>query len=79
MYEKGILGVILPHATSPERLMELARLETRTLNIKAIRPDPIRRLAALVKTDVSGIDEITNALKLSKFEHKQLDKYKKKY
>ena len=77
MYEKGILGVILPHATSPERLMELARLETRILNIKAIRPDPILRLAALVKTDVSGIDEVTNALKLSRIEHKQLINIKK--
>jgi poly(A) polymerase len=77
MYEKGILGIILPHATSPERLMELARLETSTLNIKALRPDPIRRLATLVKTDVSGIDEITNALKLSKIEHKQLINIKK--
>jgi len=71
------LGVILPHATSPERLMELARLETRILNIKAIRPDPILRLAALVKTDVSGIDEVTNALKLSRIEHKQLINIKK--
>jgi len=57
--------------------MELARLETSTLNIKALRPDPIRRLATLVKTDVSGIDEITNALKLSKIEHKQLINIKK--
>jgi poly(A) polymerase len=72
MYEKGILGVILPSAISPNRRMQLARHETTTLNIKSIRPDPIRRLAALVQTNVSGVTKITNALKLSRIEHKRL-------
>ena len=77
IYEKGLLGVILPHVTSPGRLMQLAQLETRAPNINTIRPDPIRRLATLVNDDVNGASEVTKALKLSKIESKQLINIKK--
>ena len=78
MYEEGVLGVILPHVTFPDRLRQLARLEANKLQIKTIIPDPLRRLAALIETDVSGIAEVTNALKLSKIENKRLTNMKKR-
>jgi poly(A) polymerase len=40
-------------------------------------PDPIRRLASLIEADPSGVAEVTDALKLSKNQHKQLTNIKK--
>lgn len=72
MYTHGILKVILPHVTKPERLRQLAWLETVAIKFDMIGIDPIRRLAALVETDENGVTDITDALKLSKAEQKRL-------
>ena len=72
MYNHGVLKVILPYVTSPERLRQLAWLETSAIKFECVRPDPLRRLAALVATDEQGTVEITEALKLSNAEHQRL-------
>jgi len=72
MYQHGILQVILPHVTRPKKLRQLVWLETAAMNFEAVAPDPLRRLAALFDTDESGVLEISDALRLSKAEHKRL-------
>ncbi|MDC0196354.1 hypothetical protein OAJ93_01970, partial [Gammaproteobacteria bacterium] len=77
MYENGILDGILPHVTSPARLKQLSQIEAYTQNTKQIMPDPTRRLASLIEADPSGVAEVTDALKLSKIQHKRLTNIKK--
>jgi len=72
MYNHGLLKVILPHVTSPERLRQLAWLETSAIKFDCVRPDPLRRLVALVETDQQGAADITAALKLSNAEQQRL-------
>jgi poly(A) polymerase len=72
MYQQGVLQVIVPHVTAPEKLRQLAWLETSAMNFASVGRDPLRRLAALVATDESGVQDITDALRLSKAEHKRL-------
>ena len=72
MYDRGVLEIILPHTTKPKRLFQLVMLEKNLINDDIITADPLRRLAALVKTDVAGTSEITEKLKLSKAENKRL-------
>jgi poly(A) polymerase len=72
MYNHGVLKVILPHVTSPECLRQLTWLETNAIKFDCVRPDPLRRLAALVETDGQGAAEITDALKLSNAEQQRL-------
>jgi len=72
MYESGVLQVILPHTRSPDRLNRLTRLEVEARKLETIQSDPLRRLAAIIETDVTGLNEIVNSLKLSNNEHKRL-------
>ncbi len=72
MYNHGVLKVILPHVTAPERLRQLVWLETSAIKFESVRPDPLRRLAALVNTDERGAADITTALKLSNAEQQRL-------
>jgi poly(A) polymerase len=76
MYHKGILCNIIPHIVTPDRLLELIRLETNHSINESNLPDPIRRLAALIETDIAGVAEITATLKLSKIERNRLTNLK---
>ena len=77
MYHKGVLSIILPHATSPDRLMKLSQLETNNFINESTPPDPIRRLAALTETNLTGVARITAALKLSKIDNNRLTNLKR--
>ncbi len=72
MYQQRVLQIILPHVIAPENLRQLTWLETKAMKFRSVGPDPLRRLAALVETDESGVRDITAALRLSKAEHKRL-------
>ncbi|MBT4938930.1 MAG: CCA tRNA nucleotidyltransferase [Rhodospirillaceae bacterium] len=72
MYQQGVLQIILPYVISPDKLRQVHWLETRAMNFASVKPDPLRRLAALVDTDESGVLEIAAALRLSKAEQKRL-------
>ena len=74
MYEQGVLQIIVPHVIAPEKLRQLNWLETSAMKFESISRDPLRRLAALVQTDKTGVTDITDALRLSKIEQKRLSK-----
>ena len=61
MAEAGVLEVLLPGATRPDRLARLAALEPR--------PDPLRRLGALLS---QGADQAASRLRLSNAEARRL-------
>ncbi|EME68353.1 tRNA nucleotidyltransferase/poly(A) polymerase [Paramagnetospirillum caucaseum] len=65
MHSHGILAHILPEAREFGRLRTLAWLERRGLARPEIRPDAIRRLAALIVTDRAGALALGDRLKLS--------------
>ncbi len=64
MAEDEVLAAILPEATRLDRLAELTALEPR--------PDPLRRLAALVAADADGVAAIAVRLRLSNAERDRL-------
>jgi hypothetical protein len=64
----------VPHVIAPEKLRQLNWLETSAMKFESISRDPLRRLAALVQTDKTGVTDITDALRLSKIEQKRLSK-----
>ncbi len=66
MLERGFADAYLPWATSQDRLVKVASLETRL----RLTPDPIRRLAALTLTGSGG--DIAETLKLSNAERDRL-------
>ncbi len=72
MYKMGVLQIILPSARNPDKLSHLIHLETEIINLDSIKPDPIRRLAALVDPNVKNQNDIANSLKLSNREYKRL-------
>lgn len=65
MHSHGILTHILPEAREFGRLRTLAWLERRGLARPDVRPDAIRRLAALLVTDRAGALALGERLKLS--------------
>lgn len=65
MHSHGILTHILPEAREFGRLRTLAWLEHRGLARPDVRPDAIRRLAALLITDRAGALALGERLKLS--------------
>jgi poly(A) polymerase len=68
MREDGVLAMVLPQALGLERLAALAALEA-TL---ALEPDPVRRLGALVATDLPSAAAAALRLKLRKSERDRL-------
>ena len=64
----GVLDVILPEATEVTRLRLVNWLVVRGVVLEGVAPDPIRNLAALVKTDEAGASEIAQRLRLSNAE-----------
>ncbi|MBL0965880.1 MAG: CCA tRNA nucleotidyltransferase, partial [Blastomonas sp.] len=70
MVDRGILSPVIPEiaAKDVERLRALADSERR----RAIAPDPIRRLAALLPPDPAVNDAVGARLKLSNAQRKRL-------
>ncbi|MDH5747685.1 MAG: CCA tRNA nucleotidyltransferase, partial [Rhodospirillales bacterium] len=65
MQGERVLEHILPEAGDVGRLRVLAWLETTAIRVETVKPDFIRRLAALVRTDADGAGEIADRLRLS--------------
>jgi poly(A) polymerase len=61
----GVFAPILPEAGDVGRLRMLTWLETRAIRIDSVKPDPLRRLAALVATDAAGAAAIAERLRFS--------------
>jgi len=61
----GVLAVILPEGEDITRLRQLAWLERRGLARPDVRPDPLRRLAALLGPDSAAARAVAARLKLS--------------
>lgn len=72
MRGERVLERILPEADDSGRLRALAWLETKAVRIDAVAPEPIRRLAALVKTDRAGAEAVAQRLRLSNQESERL-------
>lgn len=72
MHSHGILAHILPEAKEFGRLRTLAWLERRGLARPEIRPDAMRRLAALLATDRAGALDLGERLKLSGVQAKRV-------
>jgi poly(A) polymerase len=64
MAEDGVLPAILPEATRLDRLERLLELEPR--------PDPLRRLVAMIEVDAAGAERLADRLKLSNTERDRL-------
>ena len=74
MRERNVLQHFLPEATQPQRLAGLVRLENSVLLVEGlkIRPDPIRRLAALLTSDADVARTVAERLRLSNDERDRL-------
>jgi len=68
-----LLDHILPEATRFGVLRVLAFLETRGVVVPGVAPDPLRRLAALVRTDGPGGGDMAARLRLSRAETRRLE------
>lgn len=64
MSEDGVLVAILPEARRLDRLERLIALEPQ--------PEPLRRLAALIETDLVGAEAIAERLRLSNADRERL-------
>ena len=67
MADLGVLAMILPEA-DPAALARLVSEEQR----QAIAPDPVRRLAALIRADVATAEQVAARLRLSGAQRHQL-------
>jgi poly(A) polymerase len=65
MHQERVLHHVLPEATAFGRLRVLCWLESRAMVRDSVRPDPIRRLAAVLDTDHAGAVAVGERLKLS--------------
>jgi poly(A) polymerase len=67
MRERNVLAHFLPEATQPQRLAALVRLENSVPLVEAVklRPDAIRRLAALLTQDGATARAVAERLRLS--------------
>ncbi|MGE5504156.1 MAG: CCA tRNA nucleotidyltransferase [Actinomycetota bacterium] len=65
MRNEHVLRHVLPEGTAFGRLRVLCWLESRAMVRPSVRPDPIRRLGALVETDHDGAVAVGERLKLS--------------
>jgi poly(A) polymerase len=72
MHSHGILSHILPEAQEFGRMRTLAWLERRGVVRPEIRPDSMRRLAALIRTDRAGALALGERLKLSGVQTKRV-------
>lgn len=68
MQGEGVLERVLPEAGNIGRLRAEAWLTTNALKLESLEPDPLRRLAALIRADHAGALRIAARLKLSNTE-----------
>jgi len=72
MRGEKVLGHLLPEAGTFGRLRLLVFLETRAMVRDSVKPDPLRRLAAVLSTDKAGAAEVASRLRLSNAETNRL-------
>ena len=72
MRGEGVLPQILPEAGDVGRLRMMAWLDTRAVRVPGIEPDPLRRLASLIDTDVHGAEAVADRLRLSNLDRDRL-------
>lgn len=72
MQGSDVLQEILPEAGDPGVLRMVNWFETRAVNIEGVDPDPIRHLAALIRSTTSSVDELGQRLRLSNAQKKRL-------
>lgn len=72
MHSQGILSHILPEAAEFGRLRTLVWLERRGLARPEVRPDAMRRLGAVLRTDRAGAVAMGERLKLSGVQAKRV-------
>ena len=68
----GVLEHILPEAGDVSRLRTMTWLDTHAIRIDSVKPDPVRRLAALLHTDRSGAEAVAGRMKMSNQEKRRL-------
>ena len=65
MQGERVLEHVLPEANDFGRLRVLCFLEGRGLRMDSVRPDPLRRLAAVLRVDQDGAAAVADRLKMS--------------
>ena len=74
----GVLEHVLPEAGDTGRLRMVTWIVTRGIRLESVRPDPVRRLAALLDTDAArapgAADAIARRLRLSNRESARLQR-----
>lgn len=65
MRDNGVLPHVLPEAGGIGPLKMLSWIDSRAVHLGSVAPDPIRRLAALLATDVAGAGRVAERLRLS--------------
>jgi poly(A) polymerase len=68
MSNNGIFKYILPEAKNFRRITKVGWLENKLSKQLTIRPDPLRRLAALIDTNPKGAEELSKRWRLSNLE-----------
>ncbi len=66
MLDYGVMEQIVPEAGTQQVLAKLIWLETTAINFAGVKPDAIRRLAALLQTDADGAAALAGRLRLSR-------------
>jgi poly(A) polymerase len=74
MRGERVMDFLLPGVRSDNlgRLRLVAWLETNAMKRASVMPDPVRRLAALLTTDVAGAESVAERLRLSNAERERL-------
>jgi poly(A) polymerase len=72
MRDYGVLHHVLPEAGDVGRLRMVTWLDSRAVRMESVRPDPVRRLAALLETDAAGAGSVAERLKMSNAERQRL-------
>jgi poly(A) polymerase len=67
-----VLAALLPDAADLARLRNLVFLESRGVRRDSVSPDPLRRLAALLKPDPAHVSEVAQRLRLSNAQSERL-------
>lgn len=70
MRDATVLAHFLPEAVEIDRLSRLIRIE---ISLTTVQMDPVRRLAALLRTDAEGVLTIAKRLRLSNAERDYLE------
>ncbi len=72
MAANGVLEHVLPEAGDVGRLRVLTWLDSRAIRMGSVAPDPVRRLAALIRTDAAGAERVAERLRMSNRQQRRL-------